>query len=147
MTLYVRFHLHRYWMANTSEQAADMTQLNAHLLPPLAFTHTPHHSAPIRGSPPIATRHIQHPRSGREHLILTFWVHGRGIGEEETLGWAKTGYHTAVGWARGLGELMGLVDPAATQPVPVTTSAGTPQTEKAQGDALEGAGSAGCSVV
>ena len=30
---------------------------------------------------------------------------------------------------------MGLVNPAATQPVPVTTSAGTPQTEKAKGDA------------
>lgn len=95
--------------AAAPRQQSLTLQLNAHLLPPLTFTHTPHPSAPIRGSPPIATRHIQHPRSGREHLILTFWVHGRGIGEEESLGWARRGYHTAIGWARGLGEWAGLV--------------------------------------
>lgn len=87
------------------------TQLNAHLLPPLTFTHTPHQSAPIRGSPPIATRHIQHPTSGREHMLITFWVHGRGIGEEESLGWMRSGYRTVIEWGREAGEWIGVVAP------------------------------------
>ncbi|ORY24387.1 hypothetical protein BCR39DRAFT_547029 [Naematelia encephala] len=61
--------------------------LNPHLLPPLKFTHSPHASAPTRGSPPIAHTYIKHPTSGRDHMIMTFWVHGRGRDEPEPLGW------------------------------------------------------------
>ncbi|RSH94657.1 hypothetical protein EHS25_004462 [Saitozyma podzolica] len=98
-------------------QAVDMIRasdaLNSHLLPPLTFTHTPHASAPVRGSPPLPHRLVRHPVSGRDHMLLTFWVHGRGRDEPEPLGWAKGLYRRAEAGLRGLGEWVGMIRPAA----------------------------------
>jgi hypothetical protein len=57
-------------------------------------------------------------------MLLTFWVHGRGIGEEEPLGWVKRWYRTALGWGRDAGEWVGVVPPASEE-VSATASAHT----------------------
>lgn len=83
-------------------------QLDAYLLPPLKFTHSPHSSAPVRGSPPIAHTFIRNPTSGKDHLVISFWIHGRGKDEEETLGWIKQGWRSAVAWGKqGVEMLVG----------------------------------------
>ncbi|EIW66548.1 hypothetical protein TREMEDRAFT_65418 [Tremella mesenterica DSM 1558] len=95
-------------------QAVDLIRasnaLNPHLLPPLTFTHSPQSSAPVRGSPPLAHRIIRHPHSGRDHLLLTFFVHGRGKDEPETLGWARRWYALAEGYARQAALNLGIVN-------------------------------------
>ncbi|OWZ70183.1 hypothetical protein AYX14_04439 [Cryptococcus neoformans] len=74
--------------------------LDAYLLRPLKFTHSPHSSAPVRGSPPIAHTFIRNPTSGKDHLVISFWIHGRGKDEEETLGWIKQGWRSAFAWGK-----------------------------------------------
>ncbi|WRT65698.1 uncharacterized protein IL334_002644 [Kwoniella shivajii] len=85
-------------------QAVDMIRdsdaLNPHLLPPLTFTHSPHSSAPVRGSAPIPHTFIKHPKSGREHMLLTFWIHGRGKDEPEQLGRIKSIYRNIEDYGR-----------------------------------------------
>lgn len=79
--------------------------LNPHLLPPLKFTHSPHSSAPVRGSPPLHHVTAKHPVSGREHMLVTFWVHGRGKDEPEPMGWIKgvwAGIEENLRWAGGM---------------------------------------------
>ena len=83
--------------------------MNPHLLPPLNFTHSPHSSAPVRGSPPVVHRLVRHPVSGRDHLLLTFWVHGRGRDEPESLGWVKSAWARVEGLGREAGSWAGLV--------------------------------------
>ena len=77
--------------------AYPVLQLNPHLLPPLTFTHSPTPAAPVRGSTPVAHTFVRHPSSGRDHMIITFWVHGRGRGEPEPLHWAKSSWHVVLG--------------------------------------------------
>ncbi|WVQ79121.1 hypothetical protein IAT38_001216 [Cryptococcus sp. DSM 104549] len=95
-------------------QAVDLIRasdaLDPHLLPPLKYTHSPTSSAPVRGSPPIAHTFIRHPTSGRDHLLITFWVHGRGKDEEEPLHWAKGIWGKAVGWGRQGMVAVGLIE-------------------------------------
>ncbi|WVQ93416.1 hypothetical protein IAU59_000487 [Kwoniella sp. CBS 9459] len=85
-------------------QAVDMIRasdaLNAHLLPPLTFTHTPHSSAPVRGSAPIPHTFVKNPKSNRDHMLLTFWVHGRGKDEPEKLGWLKSAWRGVEDYGR-----------------------------------------------
>ncbi|KAK8861572.1 hypothetical protein IAR55_002394 [Kwoniella newhampshirensis] len=85
-------------------QAVDMIRasdaLDPHLLPPLKFTHSPHSSSPVRGTPQIPHTFIQHPTSGREHMLLTFWVHGRGKDEPEPMGWVKRTWSTIESYGR-----------------------------------------------
>ncbi|KGB78305.1 hypothetical protein I307_02623 [Cryptococcus deuterogattii 99/473] len=93
-------------------RAIDMIRgsnaLDAYLLPPLKFTHSPHSSAPVRGSPPIAHTFIRNPTSGKDHLVISFWIHGRGKDEEETLGWIKQGWRSAFAWGKqGVEMLVG----------------------------------------
>jgi import inner membrane translocase subunit TIM21 len=113
-------------------------QLDSHLLPPLSFTHTPHAAAPIRGSPPLPTRNILHPRSGREHLLLTFWVHGRGIGEEERLGFVKHYYQAVLDYGRAAGEWAGLVPPPIKETQVISQKAEVPKEEGGWGGLLGG---------
>ena len=84
-------------------------QLNPHLLPPLKFTHSPHSSAPVRGSAPVVHRPVRNPISGRDHLLLTFWVHGRGRNEPESLGWIRSAWASVERWGREAGKLAGLI--------------------------------------
>lgn len=65
----------------------------------MTFTHSPHSAAPTRGTAPVVHRAVRHPVSGRDHLILTFWVHGRGRDEPEPLSGLKRW------WAKGEGKL------------------------------------------
>jgi len=86
-------------------------QLDAHLLPPLKFTHSPHSSAPVRGSPPLQHVNAKHPISGRDHMLVTFWVHGRGRDEPEPLGWIKGIWHDVEENLRWVGGYMGVSEP------------------------------------
>jgi import inner membrane translocase subunit TIM21 len=43
-------------------------------------------------------QHTRHPQTQNEHLIMRFWVHGRGIDEVETLGWLYQPFRDARGW-------------------------------------------------
>lgn len=79
----------------------DMAQLDLHLLPPLTFTHTPHAASPVRGSPALPHTFVRNPKTGREHMLLTFWVHGRSKDDPEPLGWGP------IGWARGAWNVLG----------------------------------------
>lgn len=47
-------------------------------------------------------------------MLLTFWVHGRGIGEEESLGFIKRYYKSVLEYGRIAGEWAGLV-PASSR--------------------------------
>ncbi|WWC87883.1 uncharacterized protein L201_002781 [Kwoniella dendrophila CBS 6074] len=78
----------------------DSDALNPHLLPPLKFTHTPNSSAPVRGSSPIPHTFIKNPKSNRDHMLLTFWIHGRSKDEPESLGWLKSFYKDLEGYGR-----------------------------------------------
>jgi import inner membrane translocase subunit TIM21 len=50
--------------------------------------------------------------SGRDHLVLTFWVHGRGRDEPEPLHWAKRWWAQAEDYGRrGLGFLGFAIEP------------------------------------
>lgn len=89
----------------------DYSQLNAYFLPPMSFTHSPHSSAPTRGTAPVVHRAVRHPSSGRDHLILTFWVHGRGRDEPEPLGWAKRWWAEGETQLRKFASFVGLVEP------------------------------------
>ncbi|KAK6907355.1 hypothetical protein L486_03924 [Kwoniella mangroviensis CBS 10435] len=88
----------------------DSDALNAHLLPPLKFTHSPSSSAPVRGSSPIPHTFIKHPTSGRDHMLLTFWVHGRGKDEPEQLGWLKGFYKKIESYGRLGLTYVGLIE-------------------------------------
>ncbi len=67
------------------------------LLPPYAFTHSPSATATSsRGTPVIQHQLIRHPSTGHEHLVMRFWVHGRGI--DEPRGWRGW---LADGWEQG----------------------------------------------
>lgn len=88
-----------------------MRQLDAHLLPPLKFTHSPHSSAPVRGSPPLHHVNAKHPISGRDHMLVTFWVHGRGKDEAEPLGWIKGIWFNVEENLRWVGGYMGVSEP------------------------------------
>ncbi|WWC68634.1 uncharacterized protein I206_102565 [Kwoniella pini CBS 10737] len=95
----------------------DSDALNPHLLPPLKFTHTPHSSAPVRGSAPIPHTFIKHPTSGRDHMLLTFWVHGRGKDEPEQLSWLKSTYRQMEQYGREGLIYVGLIHPNAGEDV------------------------------
>ncbi|WVF65774.1 hypothetical protein IAT40_000508 [Kwoniella sp. CBS 6097] len=99
-------------------QAVDMIRasdaLNPHLLPPLTFTHSPHSSAPVRGSAPIPHTFVKNPKSNRDHMLLTFWVHGRGKDEPEKLGWLKSAWRSVEDYGRQGLVYAGLVDPASS---------------------------------
>ncbi|KAK1927509.1 hypothetical protein DB88DRAFT_478267 [Papiliotrema laurentii] len=84
--------------------------LNAHLLPPLKFTHTPHAAAPVRGTTPLSHRLVRHPVSGRDHMILTFYVHGRGRDEPEPMSWAKDAWGYILMYAREAGKYAGFYE-------------------------------------
>ncbi|KAL1413585.1 hypothetical protein Q8F55_001359 [Vanrija albida] len=105
----------------------DSDALNGYLLPPLSYTHSPHSSAPTRGSAPVVHRAVRHPISGRDHLLITFWVHGRGRDEPEPLSWAKKWWGKAEGWTRQAGYLLGVasepVEPATDIVQPVAAAA------------------------
>lgn len=70
-----------------------------HLLKPYSFTHSPSSSGTTRHSSPIQMQHTRHPQTQNEHLIMRFWVHGRGIDEVETLGFLKQPLRDLKGWA------------------------------------------------
>ncbi|CAD6568094.1 MAG: hypothetical protein TREMPRED_004257 [Tremellales sp. Tagirdzhanova-0007] len=98
-------------MIRTSDSASPLV-LNPHLLPPLKFTHSPHASAPVRGSQPVVHRLVRNPISGRDHLLLTFWVHGRGRDESESLGWFKSAWVSVERWGRKAGKRAGTIQDA-----------------------------------
>lgn len=77
----LRCHLRR--------QHAYRVQLDGHLLPPIKFTHSPTITSPSRGTPPIVHQEIINPTSGRKHMLVKFWVHGRGKDEAEWFGSVK----------------------------------------------------------
>jgi hypothetical protein len=85
-------------------------KLNPYLLPPLSFTHTPHAAAPVRGTTPVSHRLVRHPASGRDHLILTFYVHGRGRNEPEPMSWAKDAWGYVLMYGREAGRWAGLIE-------------------------------------
>ncbi|WVR03816.1 hypothetical protein IAU60_000812 [Kwoniella sp. DSM 27419] len=125
-------------------QAVDMIRasdaLNPHLLPPLKFTHSPHSSAPVRGSAPIPHTFVKHPTSGRDHMLLTFWVHGRGKDEPEQLGWLKNSWRTVEGYGRQGLVMAGLLEEhtetgpdGSTNAVPVASAAQPPAAAPQQG--------------
>ncbi|TXT15602.1 hypothetical protein VHUM_00105 [Vanrija humicola] len=106
----------------------DSDALNGYLLPPLSYTHSPHSSAPTRGSAPVVHTAVRHPISGRDHLLITFWVHGRGLNEPERLSWAKEWWAKFQHWAQQGGHLLGIasepVEPATDIVAPVDTAEG-----------------------
>ncbi|KAL7419596.1 hypothetical protein Q5752_005508 [Cryptotrichosporon argae] len=85
--------------------------LDPYLLPPLAFTHTPTSSSPSRHSQPVAHAFARHPLSGRDHLVLTFFIHGRGKDEPESLGWLRRAYREAAAHFTQLAHEWGWTEP------------------------------------
>lgn len=69
---------------------------------------------------------IRNPASGRDHMLLTFWVHGRGKDEPEPLGWAKTWVKKGEEVVRQIGSWVGL---AADPDGPVVVLPPTPEPE------------------
>lgn len=63
-------------------------------MPPIKFTHSPLITAPSRGTPPIVHQELINPKSGRKHMLVKFWVHGRGKDEPEPFGMAKDAFRT-----------------------------------------------------
>ena len=96
-------------VTTTRTKANTWSQLNPHLLPPLTFTHSPTPAAPVRGSTPVSHTFVRHPSSGRDHMIITFWVHGRGRGEPEPLHWAKSSWHLVLSSLDDVARYTGLV--------------------------------------
>lgn len=82
-------------------------------------------------------RAVRHPISGRDHLLITFWVHGRGRDEPEPLSWAKKWWAKAEGWARQGAYLLGVasepVEPATDIVQPVPAAAGGSQEASSPG--------------
>lgn len=65
--------------------------IRRHLLKPYTFSHNASGLTSSRRTSPIQQQHMRHPKTGKEHLILRFWVHGRGIDEPEGwLEWSKS---------------------------------------------------------
>ncbi|KAJ9126751.1 hypothetical protein QFC24_001782 [Naganishia onofrii] len=83
-------------------QAIDMIEssktMQQHLLKPYSFTHSSSASSTTRHSSPVQTQHTRHPQTQNEHLIMRFWVHGRGKDEVEFLGWLYQPFRDARGW-------------------------------------------------
>ncbi|ODN97450.1 hypothetical protein L198_04014 [Cryptococcus wingfieldii CBS 7118] len=93
--------------------AVDMIRasdgLDQYLLPPIKFTHSPHSSSPVRGTPSISSTTVRNLSSGKEHLIISFWVHGRGKDEELSLGWLRRAWVSTKAYAKESVEALGLV--------------------------------------
>jgi import inner membrane translocase subunit TIM21 len=121
--------------------------LDRHLLPPVAFTHSPHSAAPTRGTAPIQHRVVRHPVSGREHVIISFWAHGRGRDEPEPHSWAKRWVSTATDSLRTAGTFVGLVadpdgpeQPPTKEELEVAAAEARAEREKAAAEAQQGPG-------
>jgi len=97
--------------------------LDRYLLPPVIFTHSPNTTQTARGLPPIPHRLVRHPKSGRTHLIMTFWAHGRGKDEPEPYSWLKQSYAQVLTWGREAGEWAGI-------PLPSEKPLESPEPEK-----------------
>lgn len=101
----------------------------------MTFTHTPHSAAPTRGTVPIQHRVVRHPSSGRDHLIISFWVHGRGRDEPEPHSWAKRSVSTAVDSLRSAGTFIGLIaDPDGPETAPTKAEVEIAELEKAKAE-------------
>ena len=48
-------------------------------------------------------------------MVISFWVHGRGIGEPESLSRIRSAWRWSATQTRGLGEKIGLLDPPAEE--------------------------------
>lgn len=73
--------------------------IHRHLLQPYSFSHNASGLMSSRRTSPVQQQHMRHPKSGREHLILRFWVHGRGMNEPEGwIQWGKSQIRTAKGY-------------------------------------------------
>jgi hypothetical protein len=72
--------------------------MQQHLLKPYSYTHSSSASSTTRHSSPVQTQHTRHPQTQNEHLIMRFWVHGRGKDEVEFLGWLYQPFRDARGW-------------------------------------------------
>lgn len=98
----------------------DTDALAPFLLPPLKFTHTPNSASPTRGSNPVVHRTVRSPYSGKDHLLLTFWVHGRGKDDPEphpVRHWLKDKWDDFYAWAQDKGGWLGLAtDPDTPEP-------------------------------
>ena len=104
----------------------DTDALSQFLLPPLKFTHSPNAASPVRGSSPVVHRVVRSPLSGRDHLLITFWVHGRGKDDPEpspVRHWFKEKWDGFYAWAQQKGGLLGLAtDPDTPEPEDEETS-------------------------
>ncbi|GMK58011.1 hypothetical protein CspeluHIS016_0500430 [Cutaneotrichosporon spelunceum] len=105
--------------------------LDRYLLPPVSFTHSPTSSAPTRGTAPIMHRVVRHPQSGRDHLIINFWAHGRGRDEPEPLSRPKRWVRKATDSLRKAGSWLGLASDPEGPEYPPTKE----EREKAAADA------------
>lgn len=98
----------------------DTDALSQFLLPPLKFTHSPNAASPVRGSTPVVHRVVRSPYNGRDHLLITFWVHGRSKDDPEPSAvghWVKEHWENFYAWAREKGGVLGLaVDPDTPEP-------------------------------
>ncbi|BEI89961.1 uncharacterized protein CcaverHIS019_0300310 [Cutaneotrichosporon cavernicola] len=133
--------------AECIDMIRDSNALDRHLLPPVAFTHSPASSAPTRGTAPIKHRVVRHPVSGREHLIINFWAHGRGRDEPEPLSWAKRWVGSATDSLRTAGTFVGLVSdpdgeerPLTKEEVETAAAEAKAEREKAAAEAQQGPG-------
>lgn len=70
-------------------------------------------------------------------MLLTFWVHGRGIGEEEPLGFVKRYYRTVLEYGHKAGEWAGLVPPSSAAAVASASTSTAERVESASKAGVE----------
>lgn len=90
----------------------DSEVIDLHLLRPFTFTHLPSASSSRRSSP-VQSQVMRNPETGNEHLVMRFWIHGRGIDEQDTTGWWKARWRESKIWIKEAIRDMGADSPEA----------------------------------
>jgi import inner membrane translocase subunit TIM21 len=81
--------------------------MDLHLLRPYAFTHLPSPTSSRRSSP-VQSQVVRNPETGNDHLIMRFWIHGRGLDEPNTTtGWLKARWREGKIWVKQAVREMG----------------------------------------
>lgn len=82
------------------DELTPIFQMDLHLLRPYSFTHLPSASSSRRSSP-VQSQVVLNPETGNEHLVMRFWVHGRGMDEKDTtMGWIKARWREGKVWVK-----------------------------------------------
>jgi import inner membrane translocase subunit TIM21 len=66
----------------------------------------------------VQSQIVRNSLTGHEHLILRFWIHGRGLNESEevgVLGWCRGRWKDLKGWTSIAARRIGMIGPDESQ--------------------------------